>query len=124
MRMTSIPAIVALFAAACSPQQAQDPAAPARYLEVSPPDWTASLTLNVRKRSCTITNAAGESFRIARSGTDIGGGLIATRDKNDCYVRDESGVQCNWNRAERIDWCRMENPQYNAYLTARSNLKF
>ncbi len=82
------------------------------------------MRVDVRKRSAYVFNASGQKMKVSRTGTDIGNGLMATRDRRDLYVQDAQGVKCNWNSAERLDWCRMPNPARAAYLNAQANLRF
>lgn len=93
-----------------------DPNMPSPYINVAPPEWTESLQVNVRKHGADVINAQGESFKIERSGTDIGGGLTAWRDQYDLYIRDTNGVECNWDSGEHLDYSRKTNPAYTAYM--------
>jgi hypothetical protein len=91
------------------------PAAPSPYVDVPAPAWAQTVQVErVSKHSAVVKNSAGQSVRVARSGTDIGNGLTATRDMWDLYVQDGQGVKCNWNSGERLEWCRMPNPAYTA----------
>lgn len=117
-------AIASLFLASCAPQAAEDPSAPAEYIYMAPPDWTGDYKLDVKKRFCSITDKTGQEFNVASNGTDLGNGMIASRDKRDCYIRDSEGMQCNWNTSEKIEWCRMSNPAYGAYQNAKHNAHF
>lgn len=113
----------ALALSACeSPQR--DNGAPAQYITAPVPAWAAGMRVDVRKSRAYVFNAAGQKVRISRSGTVLDNRLVATRDRRDLYVRDSDGVQCNWNAAERLEWCRMPNPAYGAYLNARANFRF
>lgn len=98
----------ALAVTACG-RDASGPERPPELVQVDAPAWTKDLTLDVGKRSCTITKA-GKTFMVASTGTDIGDGLTARRDRNDCYVKDQNNVQCNWDRIERNNWCKAPNP--------------
>ncbi|PZP55889.1 MAG: hypothetical protein DI586_05410 [Micavibrio aeruginosavorus] len=76
------------------------------YDEVPPPEWTKTIKAEVvAKYACKLTNAKGETFDIAREGTDIGDGLIATRRRYRCWVTDKKGVRCRYNRAEALSAC-------------------
>ena len=81
--------------------------------EVPPPKWVKTLTINlVSDRRCNIINAKGESLFIERDGTDIGGGLTASRNKRNCYVTDQKGIRCAWGLSETLRSCRqMEAPK-------------
>ena len=108
-------AMTAMFVAACTPS---DPNMPARYVDVPAPEWVNSLRdIRVSKTSAYVTNAQGQRFKVTRSGTDIGNGLTATRDAYDLYITDKNGVKCNWNSAERLEWCRKPNPAYQEYVS-------
>lgn len=113
VRSLSIIGLSSLFLSACS-----DPNRPAEFIDVPTPDWTQDIEdIQVSKRYCAI-QFNGEVFRITYADTDIGDGLTATRDRYDCYVTDQKGVQCNWNTGEQIQWCRVPNPAYAEYLAS------
>ncbi len=111
MKKAFAASLLALFTASCG-----DPNQPPRYLDVAPPEWTATLQMNVKKRSCYITTPTGDTLRIGRSATDIGNGLTATRSKRNCTVSDQYNVSCRWNQSERLKWCVTPNPAYAAYI--------
>ena len=112
----ALTALSALFFAACVKQ---DPNEPPRYVDVPPPQWVNTVkVLRVSKGSARVQNSLGQVFSVRRSGTDIGGGLLATRDSYDLYIQDKDGVKCNWNSAEHLDWCRKTNPAYEQYHRA------
>lgn len=74
--------------------------------EVTPPEWTKQIQVtNVAKYLCKIKNAKGVEFDIARDGTDIGDGLIATRRRYRCWVTDPQGIRCRYNRAQNLSAC-------------------
>jgi hypothetical protein len=106
--------LVFLFTSACS-----DPNAPPSEMSVAPPEWAHNLQgISVNKRSAYVNDSEGHKIRVEQSGTDIGNGLIATRDKWDLYVTDGQGVKCNWNSYEELKGCTQPNPAYQTYINS------
>jgi hypothetical protein len=125
MHKSTLPVVASLFLAACGQREPSDPYAPPAHYEVDPPDWTQAISIEkVSPFSCRIRNAQDEIYDINPTGTFIDEGLSASRSYNSCAVRDNTGVQCEWNSKEELVACRVENPQFNAYMSAKNNIHF
>lgn len=108
---TAVLSVLAIALTSC-----KDPNEPSAYLDTPTPDWAKKVNVvKVSKHSAIIRNSEGMEIRVERTGTDIGNGLIATRDQYDLYVQDEDGIKCNWNAAEMLEWSRKPNPAYKEY---------
>ena len=125
MLKSTLPAVASLFLAACGQRAPHDANAPPTHYAIDPPDWTQAISIEkVSPFSCRIKTAQDEAIEVNPTGTVIGAGLSARYSYNSCVVRDDTGVECGWNSKEALVGCRVENPQFNAYMSAKNNIHF